>query len=42
MKISFTQKKIIFILLVEPYNFECSQCGDVYSTGKKKRKFSNS
>lgn len=24
----------IRLLLVEPYNFECSQCGDVYSTGR--------
>ena len=35
--ISFTS---IFIydylyILGEPYNFECSQCGDVYSTGKR-------
>jgi hypothetical protein len=26
-----------FYLLVEPYNFECSRCGDVYSTGKDKQ-----
>jgi hypothetical protein len=33
----FEEKKntpLILLLLVEPYNFECSRCGDVYSTGK--------
>lgn len=28
-----TRRHLFLIRLAEPYNFQCSQCGDVYSTG---------
>ena len=29
-----TRRHLFLVRLAEPYNFQCSQCGDVYSTGK--------